>query len=244
MPNILGIIPARYASQRFPGKPLADIHGKPMIQHVYEQATRASALNKVVIATDDERIYKRCIDFGAEVVLTGEQPSGTDRCKEAYFRLGQDFDFIINIQGDEPFINPSQIDLLASSLHEGTEIATLIKKIDKKEDITNANVVKAVVDQNGKALYFSRCPIPYQRNRTENDLNTINNYFKHLGIYAYRQDILRKITELPQSKLELSEALEQLRWLENGYSIQTTVTTFESRGIDTPEDLEKINLSS
>lgn len=244
MPNVLGIIPARYASQRFPGKPLADIQGKPMIQRVYEQATHATTLQKVVIATDDERIYRRCSDFGAEVILTGEQPSGTDRCKEAYLQLRQEFDFIVNIQGDEPFINPGQIDLLVGLLHPETEIATLIKKIDTNEDIENTNVVKAVVDRTGRALYFSRCPIPYRRNNAENDTIPSAEYFKHLGIYAYRHDILLQITKLPQSKLEVTEALEQLRWLENGYSVQTAITSIESKGIDTPEDLTKLNLNS
>ena len=239
MPKILGIIPARYASQRFPGKPLAIIKGKPMIQWVYEQAKRSEFLSETVIATDDDRIMGCVQGFGATAILTGEQPSGTDRCQEAYVRFGKAFDFVINIQGDEPFIDPLQIDLLAKSLTSKVQVATLVKRIEQEELIDDPNVVKAVTDKDGKALYFSRSPIPFNRSEKKGHWLKKANYFKHLGIYAYRVDVLESITHLPQSTLEKAESLEQLRWLENGYSIQTVTTEIESVGIDTPEDIQR-----
>jgi 3-deoxy-manno-octulosonate cytidylyltransferase (CMP-KDO synthetase) len=238
--KILGIIPARYASTRFPAKPLADIQGKSMIQRVYEQAKKSKSLSRVIVATDDERIFSHVKNFSGEVSMTRENHvSGTDRCHETLTQQNEAFDYVINIQGDEPFIQPEQIDLLASLLNGQTEIATLVKKIEQTETLFNPNTVKAVIDGTGKALYFSRSPIPHMRNTHVADWLSKHSFYKHIGLYAYRADILDKITKLPVSSLEKAESLEQLRWLENGFNIQTAVTTIETIGIDTPEDLEK-----
>jgi 3-deoxy-manno-octulosonate cytidylyltransferase (CMP-KDO synthetase) len=212
------------------------LKGKPIIQWVYEQASKASCLQKVVVATDHERIAEVVRSFNGEVVLTGEHPSGTDRCNEAIKILDEPYEFAINIQGDEPLLNPDQIDELGNGLNEKVEIATLIKKISDPAAIENANLVKAVIASNGRALYFSRSSIPFPRNKTA---AKNHDYYKHLGIYAYRLDILEEITQLKPSGLEITESLEQLRWLENGYAIQTFQTQKESIGIDTPEDLEE-----
>lgn len=237
--RILGIIPARFASTRFPGKPLADIKGKSMIQRVYEQACKAKKVNEVIVATDNKRIYEHVISWGGNVVMTSaEHLSGTDRCREAYEKTGEVFDYIINIQGDEPFIEPGQIDTLAALLDGETELATLIKEIEDPADIINPNVVKVVKGKN-YGLYFSRSPIPHFRNASIEKWVSKHIYFRHIGIYAYRTDILKEITELSQGELEKAESLEQLRWLENGYSIKIAETSFESFGIDTPEDLER-----
>lgn len=238
--KILGIIPARYASTRFPAKPLVDIGGKSMIQRVYEQANKSTYLNKVIVATDHEKIMMAVQDFGGNVCLTHEShQSGTDRCNEV-LESESDFDYVINIQGDEPFIDPSQIDLLADLLDGETELATLVKKIDDIDEVLNPNVVKCVFNSRNEALYFSRAPIPFNRNTKEKDWLESTNYFKHIGIYSYRADILKQITQLPISGLENTESLEQLRWLENGYKIKIAETTIPSIGIDTPEDLEKV----
>lgn len=238
--KILGIIPARYASTRFPAKALADVLGKSMVQRVYEQAKKSATLTQVLVATDDNRIYDHVKGFGGEVVMTApHHPSGTDRCFEALKKSAGNVDFIINIQGDEPFINPGQIDLLASVLSPETELATLVKKIDSEEVLFNPNSPKVVLNQKGEALYFSRSPIPYLRGVPEKDWLTTGLFYKHIGIYAYRIDILESITRLTTSSLENAEALEQLRWLENGYKIKVAITEHESFGIDTPEDLEK-----
>ncbi|MEM7550089.1 MAG: 3-deoxy-manno-octulosonate cytidylyltransferase [Bacteroidota bacterium] len=240
--KIAGVIPARYASTRYPGKPLALLGEKTIIQHVLSQANKSKKLDKVVVATDDKRIYDHVLDSGYEAVMTGEHPSGTDRCLEAITSLKEEFDFVINVQGDEPFIQPNQIDLLAGVLDQETEIASLIKKIDSYDELFNPNVVKAVRSKNLNAIYFSRHPIPFQRGENEKDWHAKHEYYKHLGIYAYRTTTLKKISGLPPSKLEKSEALEQLRWLENGYHIKLAETAFETFGIDTPEDLEKARL--
>lgn len=239
--DILGIIPARYASTRFPGKPLTLINGKSMIQRVYEQATK-SGLTAVLVATDDARILEHVEEFGGKAIRTGEHhQSGTDRCFEAYQRYDKPFEYIINIQGDEPFIKPEQIDLVASCFQNpATQLATLIKKITQEEDLFNVNAPKVVINQNGEALYFSRQPIPYCRNVPTDIWHKQHTYYKHIGIYGYRADILEQITQLPPSALELAESLEQLRWLENGFRIATAVTEFETIGIDTPEDLLKV----
>lgn len=232
----IGIIPARYASTRFPGKPLVLIYGKPMIQHVYERASKAS-LDKVVVATDDIRIHDAVISFGGEVVLTKPtHPSGTDRCGEVATKLQlSDEDIIVNIQGDEPFIRKEEINTLISLFENPeVEIATLIKPITQTEEIENPNKVKVVVSKQKRALYFSRFPIPYRRGDAE------TSYFKHIGIYAYRQKTLQKIVQLPTSTLENCEKLEQLRWLENDISIYTAECYHESIAIDTPEDLQQI----
>lgn len=237
--SILGIIPARYASTRFPAKPLADMGGKSMIRRVYEQAKKSKSLSKVVVATDHEEIYNHVVDFGGDVCMTStHHASGTDRCYEVLSKEHTSFDYVINIQGDEPFIAPEQIDLLASLLDGDTELATLIKKIDSVEQLFNPNLVKAVVNKNDEALYFSRSPIPYVRNMEQVEWVTHHHFYKHIGMYAYRNDVLEKITRLEISTLEKAESLEQLRWLENGYKIKVKETSIETMGIDTPEDLQ------
>jgi len=249
--TILGIIPARYASTRFPAKALADIGGKSMIQRVVEQARRATSLSRVVVATDDTRIFDHVKDFGGEVVMTSvHHQSGTDRCQEVVQYLAQSAgyvtDYVVNIQGDEPFIQPEQIDLLTSVLDGATELATLVKVIDDQDTLLNPNSPKVVLNTRQEALYFSRHPIPYQRGREPETWlqptdGTTPIYYKHIGLYAYRTDILGQITQLVPSVLELAESLEQLRWLENGYRIKTVVTTIDSHGIDTPDDLMRVS---
>ncbi len=245
--KIVGIIPARYASTRFPGKPLAMIDGKSMIQRVYEQSCKANVLSEVWIATDDNRIESHIKSFGGKVMLTSSNhKSGTERCNEVIHRLQADtpsrlFDVAINIQGDEPFIQPEQIEKVASCfLNPEVEIATLIKKISDKTELFNPNVVKVITANDKKALYFSRQPIPFLRGMPENDWLKHHTYFKHIGIYAYRTETLRKLTMLEPSPLEIAESLEQLRWLENAYHIYTKQTDFESFSIDTPDDLSKL----
>lgn len=240
--KIIGIIPARFASTRFPGKPLVDIAGKSMIQRVYEQASKAKSLAKVVIATDDERIAEEVKKFGGNFVFTAStHQSGTDRCAEVMEQL-PDFDVVINIQGDEPFIEPAQIDLLASCFsEEKVQLATLIKSIESQESIYNPNSPKVVIDTNGRAIYFSRSPIPYIRNSEADLWAEKHHFYKHIGIYGYRKEALKAITQLPPSLLEIAESLEQLRWIENGFYIQTKVTNSETVAIDTPEDLLKLN---
>lgn len=244
--NILGLIPARYASSRFPGKPLADIGGKPMIQRVYEQASKV--LPDVYVATDDERIENAVKAFGGRVVMTATtHQSGTDRCEEAIEKVeaasGKKYHAVINIQGDEPFISPVQIELLASAfLKAETEIATLVKVADNSQDLFNPNKPKVVVSAQGNALYFSRSPIPYLRGVEEKEWHVKHKYYNHIGLYGYRADILREITKLERGTLEKCESLEQLRWLENGYSIAVMETELESLSIDTPEDLEALKV--
>lgn len=243
----LGIIPARFESTRFPGKPLIDIGGKSMIQRVFEQASSCTSLTGVYVATDDERIFKHVIGFGGKAVMTSiDHQSGTDRCKEAIEKISlnlNDTDVVINIQGDEPFLKPDQIDLLIRCFRENstTQIATLIKIIDTEEDLFNPNIVKAIVNKNHQAIYFSRQPIPHYRGLEENAWTSKHDYFKHIGIYAYRFDILNQITTLKPSTLEQAENLEQLRWIEHNFSIQTRLTTTENIAIDTPNDLNKIS---
>lgn len=242
--KFLGIIPARYASTRFPGKPLADINGKTMIQRVYEQACKS--LDLVYVATDDNRIEEAVLQFGGKVVMTSpDHQSGTDRIAEAAnsisLELNLNFDVAINIQGDEPFIQPEQIESLKKCfLNPQTQIATLVKSITNSEEIFDPNKVKVVIGKDKKALYFSRSAIPFLRGEVKDNWLKKANYFKHIGMYAYRYDALMAVTKLEQSTLELNESLEQLRWLENGYWIQTDITEHESIGIDTPEDLERI----
>ena len=238
----IAIIPARYASTRFPGKPLAILGGKPVIQHVYEQVS--SVLDEVYVATDDERIYNKVLEFGGRVVMTSpNHKSGTDRIEEAANKIGTDADIIINVQGDEPFIHPSQIRSLIACFDEPTtQIATLGKPFGADADmslIDNPNSPKIAVDNNGFALYFSRSVIPYIRGTEHAEWAGNYPFLKHLGVYAYRTNVLREITKLPQSSLELAESLEQLRWLQNGYRIRVGTTDIETVGIDTPEDLKK-----
>ena len=241
-----GIIPARYASSRFPGKPLVLLGNKPMIQRVYEQATKA--LNMVWVATDDERIFDTITDFGGKAIMTSSvHLSGTDRCAEAIGiimdKTSEKIDAVINIQGDEPFIKPEQITLLMECFKDvSVEIATLVRKVEPGEDIFNSNQPKVILDLKGNAIYFSRAAIPYLRDAEMSLWSKNQTYYKHIGLYAYRTDTLKKITLLPRSSLEISESLEQNRWLENGYRIRTAVTNWESVGIDTPADLEKAKL--
>lgn len=239
--KVLGIIPARYASTRFPGKPLVDIQGKSMIHRVYEQALKSASLHKVVVATDDERIADAVRCFGGEFMMTGTaHQSGTDRCAEVSQQLA-DFDVIVNIQGDEPFINPKQIDLLVSCFTQpGVNLATLIKKIETEEELFNPNIPKVVTNIRQEAIYFSRHTIPYLRNVEKENWMTTHQFYKHIGIYGYTAGALEQITKLQPSMLEIAESLEQLRWIENGYTIQTRITTLETLAIDTPEDLNKI----
>ena len=246
--KILGVIPARYGSSRFPGKPLADILGKPMILRVYEQAKKCILLDELIVATDDARIADCIRSFNGNVMITAETlNSGTERCNAVVTNLPgeKQFDVVINIQGDEPFIDPQQIAQLASCfLSEDILIGTLVKKITQIEDLTNPNVVKVVFDKNSKALYFSRFPIPYQRGTEPGDWLQGADYYKHIGIYGYRTAILNKITSLPVSPLEKAESLEQLRWLGHGYPIHVKETDYESIAIDTPGDLLKITNNS
>lgn len=241
--KFLALIPARYASTRFPGKPLADILGKPMIQHVYEKAQ--AFFPDCYIATDDERIFQVATRFGASVVMTStEHRSGTDRCREALDQIeastGKRFDVVVNIQGDEPFLVAEQLQLITSCFDDpSTDIATLVKAFTPLEDIFNANSPKVVCSATGYALYFSRSVIPFLRGTDPQQWQASHRFLKHIGLYAYKSCVLRQITELPQGELEKLESLEQLRWLENGFRIKTAETFAESLAIDTPEDLEK-----
>ncbi|MEW5895711.1 MAG: 3-deoxy-manno-octulosonate cytidylyltransferase [Candidatus Omnitrophota bacterium] len=236
----IGVIPARWASTRFPGKVLADLNGKPMIYYVWRQARKSSLLQDVIIACDAEHVEKACKAFGAKAVMTSsEHQSGTDRIAEAVRNV--DADIVVNIQGDEPLISPDVIDRLAAELINADKhcpVATVIKRIDDEADVANPNVVKVVVDCNGYALYFSRHGIPYHRSRKEWGSGTV--YFKHLGIYAYRKNFLMGFHSLPVSFLEEAEKLEQLRVLEAGLKIKTITTESETLGVDTPEDLERV----
>lgn len=235
--DVLAVIPARYASSRFPGKPLADIAGKSMIQRVVERTSMASGLSKVVVATDDQRIYDHVKNFGEVVMTSSEHQSGTDRCAEVAEKFPE-CDVFINVQGDEPFIQPQQIELLiASFLEPGVKIATLVNRITDSAELFNADIPKVTIDRNGNALYFSRQPIPFFRGLSEERWLAEHDYLKHVGIYGYRRDALKQITTFPVSVLEKAEALEQLRWLENGYAIRTALSEYSSYGIDRPEDV-------
>ncbi len=241
--KIIGIIPARYGSTRFPGKPLVDIDGKSMIQRVYEQSSKSNLLSHVVIATDDERIMNHVRDFGGNVMMTSPQHmSGTDRCAEIILLDAKNkWDVAVNIQGDEPYIQPEQIDLLCKCFEsDETSIGTLVKEIKSSDELFNHNHVKVILNKNSEAIYFSRSPIPYCRNYPEQEWIRHHTYFKHIGIYAYRTDVLLEISQLPKTKLEITESLEQLRWIENGYKIRAQITSIESIAIDTPDDLLKI----
>lgn len=241
-----GIIPARYASSRFPGKPLVLIGNKPMIQRVYEQSHKI--LNLVYVATDDKRIYDTVISFGGKAIMTSSShQSGTDRCAEAILKIneenGGNIDVVINIQGDEPFIKPEQISDLIKCFDDDTvELATLVRKVEPGEDIFNPNQPKVIMNSKGDAIYFSRAALPFIRDLDKSLWSEKHVYYKHIGLYAYKADTLKKITLLPRSLLEISESLEQNRWIENGYSIRTAITKWESIGIDTPDDLKKANL--
>jgi 3-deoxy-manno-octulosonate cytidylyltransferase (CMP-KDO synthetase) len=265
--KFIGVIPARYASSRFPGKPLIDLGGKSMIQRVYEQAQKAECLSRVVVATDDERIFKHVVSFGGEVIMTSvNHESGTDRCAEVLQFVNTEaiindletnknahsfafkpkrerttFDAVINIQGDEPFIEPAQINQVAEILRGGLfPIASLAKRLTDLEHINNPNAVKVVFSEKGSAMYFSRSPIPFLRNVPQSEWHLSGAFFKHLGLYGYKTTALKKLAELPTSALEKFESLEQLRWLEAGFMIGIGITDLETIGIDTPEDVAKI----
>ena len=238
----IAIIPARYASTRFPAKPLAILGGKMVVKRVYEQVKKA--IDKVVVATDDERIYDAVMSFGGEVVMTSsEHRSGTDRCAEAYEKLGYEADIVLNIQGDEPFIAPEQIETLVKCFDsEKIDIATLVKPFSAEDGIDaleNPNSPKVVINEAQEAIYFSRSVVPYLRGVERSEWLKKHTFYKHIGIYAFRAETLKRVTTLPQSPLEKAESLEQLRWLESGYKIGVGVTTIETVGIDTPEDLER-----
>jgi 3-deoxy-manno-octulosonate cytidylyltransferase (CMP-KDO synthetase) len=243
--KIIGIIPSRYGSTRFPGKPLVEINGRSMIQRVYNQAKKAQSLEEVIVATDDDRIFNHVKSFGGKVIMTSSShKSGTDRCAEVVDKIDDSFDVVINIQGDEPYIDPEQINQLCGCFADNViGIATLIKKIDTQDELFNPNRPKVVVDENNFAKLFSRKVIPQIDNiKKENWLND-HTFYRHIGIYGFRTPILKIISHLPPSPLEQKEKLEQLRWLENGYAIKVATTTHEAVAIDTPEDLEKITFN-
>lgn len=236
--KVIGIIPARFSATRFMGKVLADLGGKPVVQHVWENAKKAKLFEDLIIATDDERVVKAAEDFEAKVVYTSpDQPSGTDRLIEVVNPI--DVEVIVNIQGDEPMVRPEMLDELARAILDDKDVymATLAKKIEDKSEIEDPNVVKVVKDKNGFALYFSRAAIPHPRH-----MNTLQ-YFKHLGLYAYTKDFLFEFSNFQKSHLEMTEGLEQLRVLENGYKIKVVETEFDTIGIDTPEDLERARVA-
>ena len=240
--RFIAIIPARYASTRFPAKPLALLGGKPVIQRVYEQVT--GVISSAVVATDDERIAEVVKSFGGQVVMTSpNHKSGTDRCWEAYQKLGEEYDVVINVQGDEPFIAHSQLKAIMECVEdENTDIARLVKPFVESDGlaaIENPNSPKVVLDSESRAIYFSRSVIPYLRGVEPEQWLSSHTFYKHIGMYAFRSDVLGKITSLPQSTLELAESLEQLRWLENGYKIGVGISDVETVGIDTPEDLQR-----
>ena len=240
--RFIAIIPARYASTRFPAKPLALLGGKPVIQRVYEQVT--GVISSAVVATDDERIAEVVKSFGGQVVMTSpNHKSGTDRCWEAYQKLGEEYDVVINVQGDEPFIAHSQLKAIMECFEdENTDIATLVKPFVESDGLAaleNPNSPKVVLDSESRAIYFSRSVIPYLRGVEPEQWLSSHTFYKHIGMYAFRSDVFGKITSLPQSTLELAESLEQLRWLENGYKIGVGISDVETVGIDTPEDLQR-----
>ncbi len=239
--RILGIIPARYGSSRFPGKPLIDLKGKTMIQRVVEGASKAALLTDLIVATDDQRIAEEVTRFGGKVMMTSSNhPTGTDRCAEVLQNLSDSYDVVINIQGDEPLVDARQLDqLLHAFSNPEVQIATLASRKIKMEDILNPNRIKLVVDKQHRALYFSRSSIPNFANAKGEPLE-IYPFLRHIGLYAYRSDVLLQLSKLEETQLEKIESLEQLRWLYNGYSIQVVETEIETPNIDTPEDVEKV----
>ncbi len=241
MAKILGIIPSRYGSTRFPGKPLVDVAGKSLVQRVYEQTSKSQKLTKVVVATDDERIFDHVKGFGGDAVMTSsEHPTGTDRCVEVAQKIGQDFDVFVNIQGDEPFVAPKQIDDLASLFDSpATEIGTMIKLITDPAEIFDMKEVKVTFNKHMEALYMSRSAIPFVKDIIETDWHKHQDFFKHIGIYGFRKDILLKIASMKQTQLEKSESLEQLRWMDE-FRIKLGITDIDTLSIDTPEDLKEV----
>jgi 3-deoxy-manno-octulosonate cytidylyltransferase (CMP-KDO synthetase) len=239
--KILGIIPARYASTRFPGKPLALIHGQSMLSRVIAQAKKAKSLSGVIVATDDQRIYDHAVKSGAKAIMTSAQhSSGTDRCQEAYQLNGEEYDYILNIQGDEPFLDPNQIDELCEACDGKAEIATQMIHCHSQQVLFDKGEVKIVLNSKSEALYFSRSPIPFLNNFPEREWHLHHRYFRHVGMYAYRRDVLKVISGLAPSPLEKAESLEQLRWLENGHSIRCVETSYDSHCVDRPEDISRL----
>lgn len=240
--KIVGIIPARYGSTRFPGKPLIEIKGKKMIERVWEQANKAEMLDKVIVATDDERILQACMEFGGDAVMTSTaHPTGTDRCAEVLSLLEESYDYVLNVQGDEPFIDPIQINNLAKFISDGEmDIATLAMPLRDQKKLFNENVVKVVRDRNNRAMYFSRQPIPHIRGLIKEDWIDSNLFFKHIGMYAFRSEVLKALSTIDTAEIERAESLEQLRWLYHGYSIGIMETSIESFSVDTPDDLHHI----
>ncbi len=239
-----GIIPARFASTRFPGKPLIDLAGKSMIQRVYERCLLSKSLSNIIIATDDEIIFEHVKTFTDQVCITSpKHPSGTDRCAEVVSLMNIKSDVVVNIQGDEPLINPHQIDSLVECFTDAqTQIATLVKIINNPDVLFNVNTPKVIIDANQFAIYFSRETIPHLRNIEKSEWLDKHTFYQHIGIYAYQTSVLSAITNLSPSILEKAESLEQLRWLENGYKIKTAITADETYAIDTPEDVAKVLL--
>jgi 3-deoxy-manno-octulosonate cytidylyltransferase (CMP-KDO synthetase) len=238
--SILGIIPARFASTRFPGKPLAMIEGKSMLQRVYEQAA-LSKLTDLVVATDDKRIMDHVASFGGKAVMTGEaHASGTDRCYEAYQLMGASHRYVLNVQGDEPFLNPEQINELIAVCDGDVDLATQMIRCDSQEVLFDSGEVKIVLNEKKEAIYFSRSVIPFLKNKDPREWHLCHEYFRHVGMYAYRGEVLKQISALKPSPLEMAESLEQLRWVEAGYKITCVTTRFDSHCVDTPEDIEKV----
>ncbi len=239
--KVLGIIPSRYGATRFPGKPLADIGGKTMVERVYTQAVQASCMTDVIVATEDERIIQHVQGFGGKAMMTRtDHQTGTDRCAEVA-RMVKGYDIVVNIQGDEPFILPEQIDAAVQPLLDGrlTDISTLAKPIEQADDIFNPNIVKVVLDRKNCAMYFSRSPIPHLRGIPQDEWFGRVVFYKHIGLYAFRSETIQEVTSLPPGIYEQAESLEQLRWLANGYPIAVGMTDKETMGIDVPEDIEK-----
>ena len=240
--RVVAVIPARYGSQRLPAKPLADICGKPMVQHVYERASEASLVTRVLVATDDERIADVVRAFGGHAVMTPESlQTGTDRIAYVAQSL-PDADIVVNVQGDEPLIEPTMIDeAIAQLIHDKSiQVGTLVREIDNDDDLLNPGIVKVVLDRNGNGMYFSRSPIPFGRDRQQYEWRKHHTYYKHIGLYVFRRQFLGTFTDMAQTPLETSEKLEQLRILENGYSIKCSITSFDSVPVDTKEDLDKV----
>lgn len=239
--SVIGIIPARFASTRFPGKPLIQIEGKTMLQRVVEQAKKATLLTEIIVATDDKRIEEHCKEIGVSSVMTNaNHQSGTDRCYEAYTLSGSKANYIINIQGDEPFLHPDQINSLAKECFGEAQLLTQMIKCDSHAVLFDTGEVKIVLNENNEALYFSRSVIPFLKNEKEENWHLKHNYYRHVGMYAYRADVLEQISNLGVSSLEKAESLEQLRWLQNGFKIKCVITKYDSHCIDTPEDIEKV----
>ncbi|MCH8903939.1 MAG: 3-deoxy-manno-octulosonate cytidylyltransferase [Bacteroidetes bacterium] len=243
--KFIGIIPSRYDSTRLPGKPLLDIGGKSMIQRVYEQVSLSKSLDKVIVATDNEEIRDVILKIGGEAVITGVHNNGTERCNEIIEKMDEHFDAVINIQGDEPFIQPEQIDLLCTCFHSaGTNLATLVRKIVSNDDLDDTSVIKVIRNKNGDAIYFSRTALPFMRDKERSGWLREHDYFKHIQMYGYRSETLKEVANLEPTFLERAESLEQLRWLEHGYIIKTAITEHDSLSVDTPEDLKKAELIS